>query len=113
VGKLTISRKKRKLAAGSALGGNMDRERSTVIVSMESVEAYAEPQFVLEFGGKIYVTAAVIEYDPDDPDIDEDDRSDVSELQAMLNGPRLVSGTLIGAPREKASMAQAESNDDL
>lgn len=91
----------------------MDDERSTVTVSIDSVEAYAEPQFVLEFGGKIYVTAAVIEYDPGDPDMDEDERSDLAELQSMLDGPRLVSGTVIGAPREAASMAQAESDDNL
>ncbi len=90
----------------------MEKERSTVIVSIDSVEAYAEPQFVLEFDGKIYVTAAVIEYDPGDSDMDEDERADLSELQAMLEGSRLVSGTVIGAPREKASMAQAESGDN-
>ncbi len=49
----------------------MEKERSTVIVSIDSVEAYAEPQFVLEFDGKIYVTAAVIEYDPGDSDMDD------------------------------------------
>ncbi len=91
----------------------MEKERSTVTISIDSVEAYAEPQFVLEFDGKIYVTAAVIEYDPGDPDMDEDERSDLAELQAMLDGSRLVRGTVIGAPREKASMAQAESDDNL
>ncbi len=91
----------------------MDEQRNTVTVSSDSVEAYAEPQFVLAFGGKIYVTAAVIEHDPNDPDMHEDERSDLSELQAMLDGPHLVSGIVIGAPRETASMAQAESKDDL
>ncbi len=90
----------------------MDEERNTVTVSRDSLEAYAEPQFVLEFDGKIYVTAAVIEYVPGDSDMDEDERSDLSELQAMLDGPRSVSGTVIGAPREAASMAQAESKDN-
>lgn len=90
-----------------------DAERRTVTICTESVEAYAEPQFVLEFEGKIYVTMAVIEIDPNDEDMDEDERSDLSELQAMLDGSRLVSGTIIDAPREAASMAQAESNDDL
>lgn len=90
----------------------MNEERSTVTISTDSVEAFAEPQFVLEFGGKIYVTAAVFEFDPGETDMDEDERSDLSELQAMLDGPRLVSGTLIGAPSEETSMAQAESRDN-
>ncbi len=90
----------------------MDAERPTVTISTDSVEAYAEPQFVLEFDGKIYVTMAVIEFDPNDADMDEDERSDLSDLQGMLKGPRLASGTIIGAPRESASMAQAESRDN-
>lgn len=91
----------------------MDQERSTVTISYDSIEAFADPQFVLEFEGKIYVTAAVIEYDPGSSDMDEDERSDLADLQAMLEGPRKVSGTVIGAPREAASMAQAESSDNL
>jgi hypothetical protein len=92
---------------------DMNEERSTVIVSIDSVEAYAEPQFVLEFGGKIYVTMAVMEYDPTLSDMDDDERSDLSELQAMLGGPRLVSGIVVGSPLEAASMAQAQSDDSL
>ncbi len=67
---------------------------------------------MLEFEGKIYVTVGVIEYDPGDPDIDEDDRSDLAELQAMLDGPRIVSGTIVGAPREAMASAQSESSDN-
>lgn len=91
----------------------MDGERQTVTVSLDSVEAYAEPQFVLEFDGKIYVTAAIIEFDPNDPDMDEDERSDLAELQDALSGERPVTGTLVGAPREEAAMAQSETRDDI
>lgn len=91
----------------------MNEERRTVTVSFDSVEALAEPQFVLEFGGKIYVTVGVIEYDPGLSDMDEDELSDLAELQAMLNGPRLVSGAVIGPPLEGASSAQAQSDDNL
>lgn len=89
-----------------------DAERQTVTICTESVEAFAEPQFVLEFDGKIYVTVAVIEIDPNDPEMDEDQRVDLSELQAMLNEGQPVRGTIMGPPREAASMAQAESSDD-
>lgn len=90
----------------------MDGERRTVSVSFDSVEAYAEPQFVLEFEGKIYVTVGVIEYDPGDPEMDEDERSDLAELQAMLEGPRIVSGTIVGDAREASASAQSESSDN-
>lgn len=90
----------------------MEGERRTVLVSTESVEAFADPQFVLEFEGKIYVTVGVIEYDPGDEALDDDDRADLAELQAMLAGGRDVSGTIVGEPREAAAMAQAETHDD-
>jgi hypothetical protein len=87
----------------------MESERQTVTVSLESVEALAEPQFVLEFDGKIYVTMALLEFDPNDPGMDEDLQSDLGELQAMLSGERTVSGNVVGAAREPLAMAQSES----
>ena len=91
----------------------MDGDRRTVMVSLESVEAYGEPQFVLEFDGKIYVSLAVIEFDPNDPDMDEDDRADLAELQDVLSGDRPVSGAVVGAPMEAAAMAQSQTRDDI
>lgn len=90
----------------------MDSYRKTVWVSSESVEGNAEPKFVLEFEGKIYVTLGVLEYDPFEEGMDDDERSDLSELQSMLEGPRPVSGTIYGAPQEEAAMAQSQSRDD-
>ena len=90
----------------------MNGERQTVTVSFDSVEAYAEPQFVLEFEGKIYVTVAIIELDPNDEEMGEDERSDLAELQNMLSGSRPVSGTVVGAAGEPAAMAQSQSRDD-
>lgn len=89
----------------------MDGERRIVSVSSDSIEAYAEPQFVLEFDGKIYVTLALVEYDPNDAEMAEDERSDLSELQSMLEGDRIVSGTIVDAPREAMAGAQSESRD--
>ena len=89
----------------------MDSNRKTVWVSSEGIEGNADPKFVLEFEGKIYVTLGVLEYDPLDEEMDDDDRADLSELQGMLAGARPVSGTVYGAPREVAAMAQSESRD--
>lgn len=89
----------------------MDRDRKTVLVSSDGVEAYAEPKFVLEFDGKIYVTLGVLEYDPAEEPIDDDERSNLAELQAMLDGARPVTGTLFGRPREAAAIAQSETRD--
>lgn len=90
----------------------MDGERRTVSVSFDSVEAFADPQFVLEYEGKIYVTVGVVEYDPNEPDMDDDERSDLAELQAVLAGNRDVSGTVLGGAGEALAMAQAETRDD-
>lgn len=90
----------------------MNGERRTVSVSFESVEAYADPQFVLEYDGKIYVTVGVVEYDPNEPDMDEDERSDLAELQAVLAGGRDVNGAVLGSAGEAAAMAQSETRDD-
>jgi len=89
----------------------MTGERQKAIVSLEVIEAFAEPKFVLEFEGKIYVTQAVLEYNPDDPSMNDDLRADVEELKAMLDGPRPVSGTVFGAPQEAAAIAQSEANN--
>lgn len=89
----------------------MDSDRKTVWVSSETIQGHAEPKFVLEFEGKIYVTIGVLEYDPLDEEMDDDRRSDLAELQAMLNGSRPVSGTIYGPPQAAAAMAQSESRD--
>ena len=90
----------------------MNAERETITVSLDSVEVYAEPQFVLEYDSKIYVTIGVVEFDPSDGDMDDDERADLADMQAILNGRRPVSGTIIGAPREAAAMAQSETEDE-
>ena len=89
----------------------MDSNRKTVRVSSESIEGNADPKFVLEFKGKIYVTLGVLEYDHLDEEMDDDARSDLSELQAMLAGSRPVSGTVYGPPQVEAAIAQSESRD--
>lgn len=91
----------------------MDGDRRTVSVSFDSVEAFAEPQFVVEHDGKIYVTVGVIEYDPNDREMDDDEKSDLAELQEMLRGRRDVTGTTVGRPQEAMAMAQSESNDRI
>lgn len=90
----------------------MDKNRKSVLVSSDSVEGYAEPKLVLEFDGKIYVTLAVLEYDPAAEDMDDDKRADLAELQDMLNGERPVSGTIFGRPIRKAAIAQSETRDN-
>ena len=89
----------------------MNSERKTVRVSSDSIVGYAEPRLVLEFEGKIYVTLGVLEYDPGGP-MDVDERAVLAELQAMLEGPRPVSGTVHSRPLRAAAMAQSQSRDN-
>ena len=58
------------------------------------------------------MTVGVVEYDPNEQDMDEDERSDLAELQAMLAGNRDASGTALGGPGEALAMAQSETRDD-
>ena len=74
--------------------------RRKAFVCVDPVEAFAEPKFVLEFGGKIYVTQAVSEFDPDDPDLSEDARSDIDRLRVLLDRGEQVCGTYIEPPQK-------------
>ena len=89
-------------------------DRRTVSVAFDTVDAYAEPQFVLEYDGKVYVTLAVIEYDPADEEMDAEERSDLSDLQRMLSAGKDVSGALISGDSGPLAMmgAQSESNSN-
>lgn len=90
----------------------MNNERKTVLISSNSVKGYAEPKFVLEFDGKVYVTLGVLEYDPAKEEMDDDERADLNELQAMLADPRPVSGTVFDGEERIVTMAQAQSRDN-
>ncbi|WP_188642214.1 hypothetical protein [Blastomonas marina] len=94
----------------SATGGGMSGRRKA-FVCVDPVEAFAEPKFVLEFGGKIYVTQAVSEFDPDDPDLSEDARSDIDRLKVLLDRGEQVCGTYIEPPQKMMSTAQAQTDN--
>lgn len=88
----------------------MDNERKTVHVSSESVTGYPEPHFVLESNGKIYVTLAVLEFDPANEEMLDDERANLADLQALLDGPRSVTGTTVDEEPRFMTMAQAQSD---
>lgn len=90
----------------------MTSARKTVVVSSDSIVGYAEPKMVLELDGKIYVTLGVLEYDPNKEGMHDDERADLAELQAMLDGPRPVTGTVHGKPQRIAMMAQSQTRNN-
>lgn len=45
--------------------------------------AYAQPIFIIEQGGRYYVTAAVLEYDPNASGITPEQRDGVAQIQKL------------------------------
>lgn len=89
----------------------MSGRRRKAFVCVNPVEALVEPKFVFEFEGKIYVTQAVSEFDPDDPDLSEDARNDLNRLKGILEKGPEVCGTYIEPPQKMMSTAQAQTDN--
>lgn len=65
----------------------MGKSRRTVSVS-HSITALEEPRFLLEVEGKLYLTLAVLEYDPKHPKITEQQRATIKQLEQHVGkGP--------------------------
>lgn len=89
----------------------MSGNRKKVFVCADPVEALVEPKFVFEFEGRIYVTQAVTEFDPDDPDLSEDARNDLERLKDILDRGPEVCGSIIEQPQKMMSSAQAQTDN--
>ncbi len=64
----------------------MSTNPRSVYVSTSATEALGEPQFVIEHDGKIYLSVAVLEFDPGQPE--------ASRLQTMLSSGSPVKATV-------------------
>ena len=62
----------------------MASKRGMVTVCREGISAYEEPRVLFEAGGKLYLSVAVIEYDPEHPQLTEAQRESISQLHEHL-----------------------------
>jgi hypothetical protein len=62
----------------------MASRRAMVTVCRQGVSAYEEPRVLFEAGGKLYLSVAVIEYDPEHPQLTEAQRESISQLHEHL-----------------------------
>jgi hypothetical protein len=62
----------------------MAKRRRTVSVSRQVVTALEEPRFLIELDGKLYLTAAVLEYDPNHPKINKGQAAMIGDLQGHM-----------------------------
>lgn len=71
----------------------MVKSRRTVNVCRDGMTALEEPRFLLEAEGKLYLTVAVLEYDPKHPKITKAQAATIRELHEHLErGEHLVGG---------------------
>lgn len=70
----------------------MPSDPKTVYISAAATPALGEPQFLIEHQGKIYLSVAVLEYDPSRSDSEQ--RQEASRLQGMLASGEQVKATL-------------------
>jgi hypothetical protein len=62
----------------------MAKGPQTVSVSRQDVTALEEPRFLIEQDGKLYLTVAVLEYDPKHPKISKEQAATIGDLQAHM-----------------------------
>ncbi|MDQ8755484.1 hypothetical protein RCO27_04510 [Sphingosinicella sp. LHD-64] len=74
--------------------------------------ALAEPQFLIEKDGKLYLTLAVLEYDPNHPDITQQQQASVTQLQTMLGSgglrATLLEEPLSASPTQDVALQQPQ-----
>jgi hypothetical protein len=56
-----------------------------VTVCREGVAAYEEPRVLFAANGKLYLSVAVIEYDPEHPQLTDAQRESIVQLQSHLD----------------------------
>jgi hypothetical protein len=82
----------------------MAGRRPTVIVSRDGIRALEEPRFLIEADGKLYLTVAVLEYDPNHPELKDEHRQSIGELQNQLETGEKVRAVKYGPGRISASI---------
>lgn len=66
----------------------MAGERRTVSVCRQEMTALEEPRFLIEVEGKLYLTAAVLEYDPKHPKITKEQAKTIRDLHGHFERGR-------------------------
>jgi len=62
----------------------MAKNRQTVSVCAQGMTALEEPRFLVEADGKLYLTLAVLEYDPKHPKISKEQTATIRGLHEHL-----------------------------
>lgn len=62
----------------------MTRGRNTVRVGSKSRAALESPRFLIEKDGKLYLSLAVLEYDPEHPGVTSEQKESMERLRGQL-----------------------------
>ena len=87
----------------------MANKRPTVSVSRDAISALEEPRFLIESEGKLYVTAAVLEYDPEHPELQDEHRQSIDDLRREFETCEPVRAVRLGHGRMTAALIAANS----
>jgi hypothetical protein len=87
----------------------MAGKRPTVIVSRDGIRALEEPRFLIEADGKLYLTVAVLEYDPKHPELKDEHRDAIAQLQTHLQTSEKVPAVKHGPGRMSESLVAANA----
>jgi hypothetical protein len=63
----------------------MSKKRRTVTVCFQGLTALEEPNFLIEWEGKLYLTVAALEYDLEHPKITSEQRAKIKDLHGHLD----------------------------
>ncbi|WP_375404192.1 hypothetical protein [uncultured Sphingomonas sp.] len=86
---------------------------AVVHVAADTILAYAEPSFIIERGGRYYVTTAVLEYDPNAPNLTPEQRDGVTQVEKLFrSGERGRVGVVELVHRIGAGQNTGPTDDD-
>ena len=74
----------------------MAEKRRTVVVSRDGIRALEEPRFLIHADGKLYLTVAVLEYDPNHPELKEEHKATIADLHQQLQAAPPVQAARMG-----------------
>ena len=82
----------------------MANRRAMVTVCHEGISALEEPRFLIQADGKLYLTAAVLEYDPEHPELQDEHRQTIGDLQRQLETGEKVPAVRLRPTRITAAL---------